>query len=111
MSDYYVGPISPRDKRRQAQMDELLKQEGIARDKNLTYSAGIFDDEGQMIATGSLFGNTLRCMAVSGEHRGEGLMADIVAHLVQKQMELGHTHLFLYTKVESEKFFAPGVWL
>lgn len=107
MSDYYVGPISPRDKRRQAQMDELLKQEGIARDKNLTYSAGIFDDDGQMIATGSLFGNTLRCMAVSGEHRGEGLMADIVAHLVQKQMELGHTHLFLYTKVESEKFFAP----
>ncbi|MBR5287414.1 MAG: [Clostridia bacterium] len=107
MSDYYVGPISPRDKRRQAQMDALLAQEGIARDKNLTYSAGIFDDDGQMIATGSLFGNTLRCMAVSGAHRGEGLMADIVAHLVQKQMELGHTHLFLYTKVESEKFFAP----
>lgn len=107
MSDYFVGPISPRDKRRQAQMDALLAQEGIARDKNLTYSAGIFDDDGQMIATGSLFGNTLRCMAVSGAHRGEGLMADIVAHLVQKQMELGHTHLFLYTKVESEKFFAP----
>ena len=107
MSDYYGGPISPRDKRRQAQMDALLAQEGIARDKNLTYSAGIFDDDGQMIATGSLFGNTLRCMAVSGAHRGEGLMADIVAHLVQKQMELGHTHLFLYTKVESEKFFAP----
>lgn len=107
MSDYYVGPISPRDKRRQAQMDALLAQEGIARDKNLSYSAGIFDDDGQMIATGSLFGNTLRCMAVSGAHRGEGLMADIVAHLVQKQMELGHTHLFLYTKVESEKFFAP----
>ena len=107
MSDYYVGPISPRDKRRQAQMDELLRQEGIARDKNLSYSAGIFDDDGQMIATGSLFGNTLRCMAVSSAHRGEGLMADIVAHLVQKQMELGNTHLFLYTKVESEKFFAP----
>jgi len=107
MSDYYVGPISPRDKRRQAQMDELLVQAGIARDRNLTYSAGVFDDDGRMIATGSLFGNTLRCMAVSGAHRGEGLMADIVAHLVQKQIELGHTHLFLYTKAESEKFFAP----
>ena len=50
MSDYFVGPISPRDKRRQAQMDALLAQEGIARDKNLSYSAGIFDDDGQMIA-------------------------------------------------------------
>ena len=58
MSDYYVGPISPRDKRRQAQMDALLAQEGIARDKNLTYSAGIFDDDGQMIATGSSKGYT-----------------------------------------------------
>ena len=31
MSDYYVGPISPRDKRRQTQMDALLAQEGIYR--------------------------------------------------------------------------------
>ena len=107
MSDYYIAPISPRDKRRQAQMDALLAQEGIARDKNLTYSAGLFDGDGRMIATGSLFGSTLRCMAVSGEHRGEGLMASIVSHLVQRQMELGRTHLFLYTKAESEAFFSP----
>ena len=34
-------------------------------------------------------------------------MAVIVAHLVQAQIERGHTHLFLYTKVDSAKFFAP----
>ena len=107
MSEYFACPIFPNNRRHQQMMDKLLLQEGIMRDKNLSYSAGIFDDDGQMIATGSIFENTLRCMAVSSAHRGEGLMADIVAHLVQKQMELGHTHLFLYTKVESEKFFAP----
>lgn len=107
MSDYQAVPLSPRDRRAMAQMDALLQQEGISRDRNLTYSAGIFDDGGQLIATGSLFENTLRCMAVSGEHRGEGLMADIVSHLVQVELERGHTHLFLYTKPKSAKFFAP----
>lgn len=90
-----------------AQMDALLKQEGIERDRNITYSAAIYDDDGSMIATGSLFENTLRCLAVDGAHRGEGLMAVMVAHLVQVQLERGNTHLFLYTKADSAKFFAP----
>lgn len=106
MSDYQAVPLSPLDRRALAQMDALLQQEGISRDRNLTYSAGIFDDDGRMIATGSLFENTLRCMAVSGAHRGEGLMAEIVSHLVQVQLERGNTHLFLYTKPESAKFFS-----
>jgi len=107
MSEYFAAAISPRNARAQKQMDALLAAEGIMRDKNLSYSAGIFDDDGQMIATGSIFENTLRCMAVSGAHRGEGLMADIVAHLVQVQMERGNSHLFLYTKCDSAKFFGP----
>ena len=82
MSEYFACPISPNNRRHQQMMDKLLLQEGIMRDKNLSYSAGIFDDDGQMIATGSIFENTLRCMAVSSDHQGEGLMADIVAHLV-----------------------------
>ena len=107
MDEYFAVPISPSNKRAMAQMDALLAREGIERDRNLTYSAAIYDDNGQMIATGSLFENTLRCLAVDGAHRGEGLMAVIVAHLVQAQIERGHTHLFLYTKVDSAKFFAP----
>ena len=107
MSDYTLAPIRPGDRRAQAAMDALLAQEGIARDRNLTYSAGLFDEDDDMVATGSIFANTLRCMAVSGAHRGEGLMAEIVSHLVQVQLERGNTHLFLYTKCESAKFFAP----
>ena len=107
MDEYFAVPIFPSNKRAMAQMDALLAREGIERDRNLTYSAAIYDDDGQMIATGSLFENTLRCLAVDGAHRGEGLMAVIVAHLVQAQIERGHTHLFLYTKVDSAKFFVP----
>ena len=107
MDEYIAVPISMSNRRAAAQMDALLKQEGIERDRNITYSAAIYDDDGSMIATGSLFENTLRCLAVDGAHRGEGLMAVMVAHLVQVQLERGNTHLFLYTKADSAKFFAP----
>lgn len=107
MDDYMAVALRPNDKRAQAQMDALLEQEGISRDHNLTYSAGIFDESGLMVATGSLFENTLRCLAVDSAHRGEGLMAVIVSHLIQVQMDRGITHLFLYTKPESAKYLAP----
>ena len=60
MDEYFAVPISPTNKRARAQMDALLEREGIERDRNLTYSAAIYDDDGQMIATGSLFENTRR---------------------------------------------------
>ena len=69
MSEYTVSQIFPSDRRANCQMDELLSAEGIRRDANLDYSCGMYDDEMNMIATGSCFGNTLRCMAVSSEHQ------------------------------------------
>lgn len=105
MSEYTVSQIFPSDRRASCQMDELLSAEGIRRDANLDYSCGMYDDEMNMIATGSCFGNTLRCMAVSNEHQGEGLMNEIVTHLVEVQFERGNSHLFLYTKCSSSKFF------
>ena len=100
-----IGEISPRDKRTQAQMDELLRAEGIRRDKNLDYSCGVFDEDGALIAAGSSFKNTLRCLAVSSAHRGEGLMNQVVSHLLEKQTERGNSHVFLYTKTKNDRIF------
>lgn len=100
-----LGEILLRDTRTQAQMDELLQDEGIRRDKNLDYSCGVFDEDGALIATGSSYKNTLRCLAVSSEHRGEGLMNQVVSHLLEKQMERGNSHVFLYTKAKNDRIF------
>ena len=99
-----LSAISPRDTRTQLQMDELLRQEGIRRDRNLDYSCGVFDD-GELIAVGSSFHNTLRCLAVSSAHRGEGLMNQVVSHLLERQVEQGNSHVFLYTKVKNDRIF------
>ena len=105
MSDYVITQIQPTDKRGNRLVDELLTAEGIRRDENLDYTCGMYDDEMNLIATGSCFGNTLRCMAVSHEHQGEGLMNSIVSHLIEVQFSRGNTHLFLYTKCDSARFF------
>ena len=86
-------------------MDALLEREGIHRDQHLDYTAAMLDEDYHVIATGSLFGNTLRCMAVSSDHQGESLMNAIVSHLVEVQYSRGNYHLFLYTKCDSARFF------
>lgn len=105
MSEYAISQIYPSDRRANTQINELLLAEGIRRDANLDYTCGMYDEEMNIIATGSCFGNTLRCMAVSNAHQGEGLMNQIVTHLITIQFERGNTHLFLYTKCNSAKFF------
>lgn len=103
---YSIGEIRPSDRQSLAAIDKLLTTEGIRLDGNLDYSCAMFDEDMQIIATGSCFGNSLRCLAVSHDHQGEGLMNQIVTHLVNVQMERGNSHLFLYTKCCSAKFFA-----
>ena len=102
---YTVAQIDLSDRRGQAAADALLIREGIRRDAHLDYTCGVFDEEDTLCATGSCFANTLRCMAVNGEHQGEGLMNLVVSHLSAVQAARGNTHLFLYTKPQSAAFF------
>ena len=107
MSDttYAISSVGSGDRYIQAEVDALLEREGIHRDQHLDYTAAMLDEDYHVIATGSLFGNTLRCMAVSSDHQGESLMNAIVSHLVEVQYSRGNYHLFLYTKCDSARFF------
>ena len=105
MSEYPISQVYPSDKRSLAEIDALLQKEGITRDGNLDYICAMRNDSDEIIATGSCFGPTLRCFAVSSEHQGEGLLNEIISHLMEVQQARGNLHLFLYTKVGSAKFF------
>ena len=106
MSDYFITEVSTSDSDTNEQIVTLLEAEGIHKDKNLDYTCAMFDEDMQVIATGSCFSNTLRCLAVSSIHQGEGLMNQILTHLISVQFSRGNTHLFLYTKCSSAPFFA-----
>lgn len=105
MSQYTISQVREDDTRTLNQVDQLLNNEGIKRDKNLDYTCVMYDEDYQVIATGSCFKNTLRCFAVRSDHQGEGLLNEIISFLLELQFERGNTHLFLYTKVKSAPFF------
>ena len=105
MSDYAISQVYPTDRHSLSQIDTLLKEEGISRDANLDYICAMYDENYQIIATGSCFSNTLRCFAVSSDHQGEGLLNQILTHLIDIQYQRGNLHLFLYTKISTAKFF------
>ncbi|MBQ7247951.1 MAG: [Lachnospiraceae bacterium] len=105
MSEYTLSEIKQTDRRANRLMDELLIKEGIQRDGNLDYSLGLFDEDYKLVATGSCFKNTLRCMAVDSSHQGEGLLNQIVTALMDHQSAIGNHELFLYTKCDSARFF------
>jgi len=103
--EYTVAEIFKRDKRGNAAVEKLLHEEGIRKDKNLDYTCAVYDEDYNIVATGSCFGNTLRCLAVSQNHQGEGLTNKVVSHLIQYQFERNNFHLFLYTKCSTAHLF------
>lgn len=103
---YTIAQVRPDDQRALAQIDALLEREGIQRDAHLDYICALFDESGEAVATGSCFGNTLRCFAVSGDRQGERLLNQVVTHLIAVQLERGNVGLFLYTKLSAAPFFA-----
>ncbi|MPM42087.1 [Citrate [pro-3S]-lyase] ligase [bioreactor metagenome] len=93
------------DSNEKRNLEEFLKKEGIKLDKNLDYTMGIYD-AGKIIATGSFYKNTLKCLAVSSEHQGLGILNKVVSHLLNEQYARGYTHIFLYTKCNTAEFFS-----
>ena len=49
MSEYTISQIQPTDRRSLAQIDAMLKQEGILRDANLDYICAMYDEDYQII--------------------------------------------------------------
>jgi len=100
-----MSVIRPNAEYAMAQLDALLEKEGIRRDAFLDHTVGLFDEDYHLIATGSCFGKTLRCMAVDSAHQGEGLLNRIVSELISFQFQRGNPDLFLYTKCDKAPVF------
>ena len=100
-----VSQVYQSDKRAMGKVRALLERVDITLDGHLDYTCAVFDEEGEPIATGSAFGPTLRCFAVDPAHQGEGLLNEVITHLMENRQERGFFHLFVYTKPNSVKFF------
>lgn len=78
---------------------------GLREEKNTDYTVLCQNQEGEILACGSLTGNVLKQIAVNPELEGNGLCAAIVTELVDEAIKRGERHLFLYTKPERQILF------
>ena len=100
-----ITTIYPSDRMGMERVRALLEKEDLRMDANLDYTCAILDEAYNPIATGSCCGNTLRCFAVDHAHQGEGLLNEVLSHLMTVQQERGNAAVFLYTKGSSVRFF------
>lgn len=80
------------------QAKALLETCGLSVPEGVDYTAGVFDDAGNLVATGSLKGDMIQGMAVDPACQGEDLMAKVLTNLIS-HAESAQT-LYLFTKPE-----------
>ncbi len=84
---------------------EFLEKASLEADLSVEKTVLVWDDNDNLIATGSRGENILKCIAVDESHRGEDLTATVLSELQKDAFAQGHSHLFLYTKPENEAMF------
>lgn len=84
----------------------FLADNGLDYDPGIRFSAALMEED-DIIATASLDGSTIKCVAVAPTHQGEDLTAKILTVLLQEAARTGIDHLMLYTKPRNQYLFAP----
>ncbi len=100
-SSEFKKSLNPQEKK---EITDFLASCGLSFEEDIEETA-VIRENGKIIATGSISGNILKCIAVGNEQRGSNLTGDIVTALIQKQYYRGITELFIFTKPENRDLF------
>lgn len=73
-------------------------------DDSIQFTAALMEED-EIIASASLDGATVKCVAVSAHHQGEDLAAQIMTAVFMQAAEQNLRHLMLYTKPRNQYLF------
>lgn len=83
---------------------DFLKTMELDYDPGVEYTVCILEND-EIVATGSLDHNVLKCIAVSEAHQGEGLTATLFSELRKEAFRRGHERLLMFTKPKNRWMF------
>ena len=89
---------TPLNEERIKEYETFLGSAGLRDEGDSDAIAWMKDDEGRLVACGSLAGHTLKQFAVDPSIEGTGAMAKIMTALIREAYDSGNTRLFLCTK-------------
>lgn len=87
-----------------ARRDALLGRCGL-RAEDADYAVGIYDADDRLVATASLAGDIIKCIATDESVRGESLAPTLVSAIMAHAAESGIRNLRVFTKPEYEPVF------
>lgn len=65
----------------------------------------VLHQHGEMVACGGISGDIIKCVAISPQLRGQGVLLKLVTELINLAMESGNSTLFVYTRSHNENLF------
>ncbi len=92
------------DKKTFEEWSELLAVNGLSNKEPLTYTIGIYDKE-KLIATISLDHNIIKCASIHPDYQADNLLGTLVTQILEIARSQEYRHVFVYTKIESRKYF------
>lgn len=93
--------------KRNLERDEIvrfLNKTSLLLERDVDYTIGVYCRD-ELIGTGSLADNVLKCIAVHPSFQGKGIFNKIISELVNVQYQRGNTHIFVFTMPENNSFF------
>lgn len=96
-------PLSLKMSRRR--VEEFLSGCGLRLDAVDYYAVVTRIDDDRILAGGGLSGNVIKCVAVSDEQRGTGMMQSLISHLLSTAREHGHEQVRVFTKPGNQSIF------
>lgn len=84
---------------------KFLERMDLQYDEGIEYSVCMLNDDYEVIGSGSVEANVMKCIAVDPAYQGQGLSSMIVSSLVQYLFEKGRPHIFIYTKPKNLEMF------
>lgn len=96
--------ISFRDYEKLEEVKSFLAAQNLRFDNTVEYTIALYDKD-KIVATGSIEGKVLKCIAVDNEYKGIGISNKIISNLVNEQYNRGRFHLFIFTKPENSYIF------
>lgn len=96
--DYQIRRIFDNSQKNKVWLD-LLTRYDLKPEKTLDYTIGLYDGE-QLIATGSLYQNIIKCIAIDETYQGGAVFNSLISHLINEIYSRGYVSIYVYTKYE-----------
>lgn len=103
MTDIYQLNIK-RNSRLYKQWIELLGKASIRHEDNVEKVFGVYDGE-SLVATGAIYQNILKCIAVCKDYTGGPVFNQLISHMMSEVLNAGFSSVYVYTTSKAVNSF------